>query len=612
MNQGSIAMQPLPFGARLLEDGQTEFRFYAPAARDVRLEMAGCPPEPMQEETPGSGVYVLTWPCGAGTAYRYRFESATVGELAVPDPWSRAQQQDVHGFSLVVDPAAYAWGHACQGRPWNEAVVYEVHPGLVGGFAGLQQRLPVLAELGITVIELMPVADFPGGRNWGYDGVLMFAPDVAYGTPAQLKELVDTAHGLGMMVMLDVVYNHFGPDGNYIGTYAPDFFVKEGKNAWGSAIDFRQAGVQDFFRQNVLYWLREFRFDGLRFDAVQAIANQDWFATMCREVRAELALDDPLRQIHLVVEHDDNAARLLEPAVHTCDAQWNDDMHHVLHVLLTGETFGYYRDYRHQPAQRLARALEQGFVYQGEFSEHREAKRGESTRDLGPWNFISFLQNHDQIGNRACGERLLSLCEPRAFRAAQAMLLLMPQIPMLFMGEEQDETQPFLYFTSFADTGLAEAVRDGRRLEFAGQPEFSDTASLERIPDPNVSNTFEASRFAWEPASHPAFERIRALLALRAQFVAPGIAGSQSTGAEVLGSGAVRAGWKLGSGAGGSILTIFVNLHAGCVPVMTQEVTGHLNVLHDSGEAGESVREAIVNGQLPGYSCLIFLRNQNG
>ena len=274
--------------------------------------------------------------CGAGARYRYRLADG----LAVPDPAARAQADDVHGPSLVVDPGAYRWQHpGWRGRPWHETVLYELHAGLLGGFAGVQAALPGLAALGVTAVELMPVNAFPGTRNWGYDGVLPFAPARSYGTPDELKALVDAAHGLGLMIFLDVVYNHFGPDGNYLAAYAPGFFRDDIATPWGGAIDFRRPEVRRFFTENALYWLLEYRFDGLRFDAVHAISEADWLDEMAAEVRATV---EPGRHAHLVLEHEGNASEHLRRGF---DAQWNDDAHHVLHVLLTGERDGYYADY---------------------------------------------------------------------------------------------------------------------------------------------------------------------------------------------------------------------------------------------------------------------------
>src|SRR5262249_34307849 len=327
---------------------------------------------------------------------------------------------------------------------------------------------------------------FPGRRNWGYDGVLPFAPAAAYGTPDDLKALVDAAHGYGLVMFLDVVYNHFGPDGNYLAAYAPQFFRNDISTPWGPAIDFRQPEVRRFFIENALYWLMEFRFDGLRFDAVHAISEPDWLDEMAAQVRATVERG---RHARLGLAHAGNAA---SPLAGDFDAQWNDDGHHALHVLLTGEHDGYYADYADGPASRLARVLAEGFAYQGEPSRHRGGKpRGTPSGHLPPTAFVLFLQNHDQIGNRALGERLTALADPAALEAAIALLLLCPQIPLLFMGEEVASPSPFLFFTDHNEE-LAAAVRAGRRREFA-----SFTSFLARrgsvLPDPNAIETFERS-----------------------------------------------------------------------------------------------------------------------
>jgi maltooligosyltrehalose trehalohydrolase len=538
------------FGAWLQPDGLTHFRLWAPtAAHGVAVEIQGRAPLPMTRGD--DGFYETQVACPPGTRYRYR-----VGpDLSVPDPASRLQDGDVHDDSIVVAPDDYDWRYQdWRGRPWHETVLYEIHPGIAGGYAGIERRLPELAQLGVTAIELMPIADFPGARNWGYDGVLPYAPDRAYGDPAALKQLIDSAHGLGMMVFLDVVYNHFGPDGNYLSAFADTFFRRDIHTPWGAAIDFRQRAVRQFFAENALYWLTEYRFDGLRLDAVHAIAERDWLEEMAAFVRARVPPD---RQVHLVLENDDNQAHLLE---HGFDAQWNDDGHHVLHHLLTGESSGYYVDYVAHPAQRLARCLTDGFIYQGEASPLRGgAPRGERSGHLPPTAFVLFLQNHDQIGNRAFGERLLSLMreDARPLRAAVALQLLAPQIPLIFMGEERGAATPFLYFTSHSDTQLAEAVRDGRRREFEKFPSFASPAARRRIPDPNDPATFEASDPWRVPADPDWLDYYRTLLQLRLRILAPRLADARSLGAHVLGLRAVVAQWLL---ADNTTLTLYTNL----------------------------------------------------
>jgi maltooligosyltrehalose trehalohydrolase len=585
MTQQSFA-HGLPFGANLLGDGTARFRIWAPSVNAVALEIEGAHPVAMAAA--GDGWFETTVQAGAGTSYRYRLPDG----LAVPDPASRAQADCVHGASLVVDPKAYGWKHGdWRNRPWHEAVIYEVHPGTMGGFAGIRGRLAGLRDLGVTAVELMPISDFPGARNWGYDGVLPFAPDRAYGTPDELKALVDAAHGLGLMVMLDVVYNHFGPDGAYLHAYAREFFDADVHTPWGAAIDFKRPEVQAFFVNNALMWLQEYRFDGLRFDAVHAISPPAFLPEMARQIRA--AVDRP---VHLVLEHEGNKSSILRSGPDTpgFDAQWADDWHHCLHVLLTGESEGYYESFQN-PAQQLARALAQGFVYQGEISPHHGVPRGEPSAHLPPTAFVICLQNHDQIGNRAMGERLTTLAEPRALRAATALLLLSPFIPMLFMGEEWGSKTPFLFFTSHHEE-LAELVREGRRKEFQHFAAFQDEAKRAQIPDPNAASTFEHSIPDEHEVRHPEHAETlaltRHLLGLRCDHITPGIPGCKSLVAHAISTRAVAASWRLGNGV---TLTIASNFAPESVAWQTP--TGTLLFGPDT----------LTPDTLPAYSTVAFL-----
>ena len=527
------------FGAIRAIDGRVRFRFWAPSQQSVSVAFEQGDLLPMQRSSDGWFEAIAAVP--DGTKYRYRLSD---GQL-VADPASRAQARDVHNASIVkTDP--FAWKHPdWRGRPWTETVLYEVHAGAVGGFCGVRDDLPRLKALGVTAIELMPVNAFPGERNWGYDGVLPYAPHSAYGSPEDLKELVDAAHGLGLMMFLDVVYNHFGPDGNYLAAYAPQFFCDDVKTPWGSAIDFRRREVRDYFTGNVLMWLQDFRFDGLRFDAVHAILEQDWVEEMAATVRGALERE---RHVHLVLEHHNAASHLRKAA----DAQWNDDGHNVLHVLLTGEDGGYYADYASDPAAKLARVLAEGWVYQGERSEYLNGDRGEPSADLPPYSHVLFLQNHDQIGNRAFGERLTSLTSSAALEAAITLQILCPQIPLLFMGEETASQTPFLFFTDH-HAGLADAVREGRRQEFAGFAEFADPEKRERIPDPNALETFAAS--VPRPGSGERYAFYQRLIALRQREIVPRLTGTVSLGAAVVGPKAVSAAWRLGDGTRLMIVT---------------------------------------------------------
>jgi malto-oligosyltrehalose trehalohydrolase len=580
----------LPFGATLQPDGSTRFRLWAPDCESVGLEVEGLPATVMQAEA--GGWFSASVPCTASARYRYRVRP----DMAVPDPAARAQSDDVHGPSVVIDPHAYVWRHGdWRGRPWHETVLYEAHVGLMGGFTGLAERLPELADLGVTAVELMPVADFPGARNWGYDVVLPFAPDRAYGAPDELKALIDTAHGVGIMVFLDVVYNHFGPDGNYLGAFASRFFRADKPTPWGAGIDFRQPEVRWFFIENALYWIMEYRFDGLRLDAVHTISDPDWLDELARTVRGEI---EPDRHVHLVLEHDGNAASHLARGF---NAQWDDDGHHALHVLLTHERDGYYADYADAPAEHLARCLAEGFAYQGEPSAYRGGEpRGEPSAHLPPTSFVLFLQNHDQIGNRAFGERLTRLCRPEALKAATALVLLSPLIPLIFMGEEWGSNHPFLYFTSYTDA-LATAVRDGRRREFARFPAFESHEDRLRIPDPNAPSTYQASD-PQTPSIASSQERdwlafYRELLAIRRNAIVPHLAGARALDALALDEAAVRASWRLDNGAS---LTIAVNLAAD--PADCGTLSGDVLFATD-GEA----RRLGPGGELPPFSLIALL-----
>jgi maltooligosyltrehalose trehalohydrolase len=521
-------------GPTWLDDAHVKFTLFAPGRDHVTLELEGAASLAMMAEN--GGWFAVETTAMAGARYRFRLD-----DLAVPDPASRAQVDGVHGWSVLRAPDAYSWSHPdwC-GRPWREAVLYEAHCGLLGGFAGVAARLPDLAELGVTALQLMPVNAFSGERNWGYDGVLPYAPARAYGTPDDLKALVDTAHGLGMMVLLDVVYNHFGPDGNYLPAYVPEFFDEARHTPWGPAIAFGREPVARFFIDNALYWLETFRLDGLRFDAVHAIGDNAFLDRLAAEVRARF----PERHVHLVLENESNDPERLS---RDFDAQWNDDFHNVLHVLLTGETDAYYQDFADRPAERLARCLAEGFIYQGEGSANHAGKpRGAPSGHLPPTAFVNFLQNHDQVGNRALGERLTILVPIERLRAAMGLLLLSPQIPMLFMGEEVGSETPFLFFTDFHDE-LADAVREGRRKEFAKFAAFADPQAREAIPDPNALSTFEASRPRPGPDAGPWRDLITHILRLRREHLAPHLDTTLSLGAQAIGPKAAQARWRVGA-----------------------------------------------------------------
>ncbi len=550
----------MPFGAAHRADGTTRFRLWAPDIASVDLDLGGPQGQArLAMQRDAHGWHELVAPAAPGTRYRF-----VVGEaLRVPDPASRFNPDDVHGASAVVDPLAYTWRTDWRGRPWHEAVVYELHVGSFtpdGTFAAASARLRELAALGVTAIELMPVADFPGARNWGYDGVLPFAPDASYGRPEDLKALIDTAHELGLMVLLDVVYNHFGPEGNYLHAFCPQFFNPKHQTPWGAAINFdgdAARTVRDFFIHNALYWIEEYRFDGLRLDAIHAIRDDSALHIVNEIADALRAGPGRERHVHLVLENEANQAHFLARAASGsplhASAQWNDDLHHALYVPLTGESDGYYADYADAPLERLGRGLAEGFVYQGDPSAFRDGeRRGEPSAQLPPTAFISFLQTHDQVGNRAFGERIHALSDPARERAAVAALLLSPQVPMLFMGEEWAAASPFQFFCDFGPE-LAAAVTRGRREEFGRFAAFADPAVRERIPDPNALSTFHASKLNWaECRISPHRERralVRELLAIRAQHVVPRLAGAQQGGRFEIVNGALCVDWPLAQGA---------------------------------------------------------------
>ncbi len=565
---GAVARhEPLPFGAECLDAG-VRFRLWAPNAATVAVVLTSeesCVTLPMERRDQGWFERV-TDKAGPGSRYRYRID----GGLLVPDPAARFQPEDVHGQSEVIDPRAFRWQDAqWRGRPWEEVVIYELHVGTFspeGTYAGAARRLPALRDLGITAIELMPLADFPGRANWGYDGVLVFAPDSSYGRPDDLKALVAAAHALGIMVFLDVVYNHFGPDGNYLSAYAPAFFTARHRTPWGDAINFDGPGspeVRAFFIANVRYWLNEYHFDGLRLDAVHAIVDDSPTHILAALAASAAELRVGGREIHLILENENNtAAYLAQDGSPAYTAQWNDDIHHVLHGLLTGETEGYYADYADRPLALLGRCLTEGFAYQGDFSVYRGNARGTPATDLPLTAFVNFLQNHDQIGNRALGERIGVLADPAAVRAATAILLIAPSPPLLFMGQEFGCTQPFLFFCDFADE-LGRAVTAGRRQEFARFAQFADAKAQALIPDPNDRATWRRSQIDWTTAdSAPGRAWMalhRELLTLRAQIIVPclkaGRIGRRTY--EVWGDRGLQVSWELGCG---STLRLLANL----------------------------------------------------
>jgi 1,4-alpha-glucan branching enzyme/maltooligosyltrehalose trehalohydrolase len=522
------ASHPMPFGAQVRPTGGVDFRLWAPAASNVALVLGSAEPLRVLDATPEAEGW---WHCGvedagAGTAYRWRIG----GRQLVPDPASRSNPDGVHGASSVVDAASFAWDDdGWTGRPWSEVVLYELHVGTFtpeGTFRAAAERLPDLAALGVTAVELLPVAAFGGHFGWGYDGVLPFAPHAAYGSPDDLRDFVQQAHRLGLMVFMDVVYNHFGPDGNYLSVYAPQFFSRTHESPWGAALNFDGPGshwVRQFFVHNALYWVEEFRIDGLRLDAVHAIVDGS-APDVVEEIATAVRAATVERHVHLTLENEHNAHGRLAPlpVPDRYDAQWNDDFHHVLHVAMTGERSGYYCDYADAPLDLLARAFTHGMVFEESARRPgggREACVAVPAQPLGA--MVNFAHNHDQVGNRAFGERLSQLVPVDAAALPTLLALLTPATPMLFFGEEFGAATPFLYFADWQGD-LRDAVRAGRQREFSHAiDEGGDLA----LPDACSAATFDASKLDWalrdSPAGRARWGLVQRALAARWRWIRP-------------------------------------------------------------------------------------------
>ncbi len=567
------------WGPRFGPDG-VHFRLWAPGLKSLQLHLDGTDHEMDRQ---GNGWFAVTRPAGDGSEYGFRLADGRLFH----DPAAHAQSGDVHSLSRVVMPD-FDWQHPPSSRRWEEAVVYEAHVGTFtpeGTFAAMQARLDHLVDLGITALELMPVATFGGERGWGYDGTLLYAPHRAYGTPDDLRALVDAAHGKGLMVLLDVVYNHFGPEGSYLSAHTPQFFDDDRDTPWGPAIHYSERPVRRFFIDNAVYWLTQFNFDGLRLDAIDHIrddtSDPELLLQLARDVRARMD-----RTVHLTTEDNRNVTYLHERgaggSVPLMTAEWNDDWHHCAHVLATGETEGYYVSFENDPARLMARAAATGYSYQGETYEGDEP-RGVPSGHLPPATFVDFLQNHDQVGNRAIGERIAALADADMIAALHAMLLLSPHIPLLFMGEEWAETRPFLFFADFHDD-LGRAVTDGRRKEFAG----FQGHSADEVPDPIAERTFEDSRIDWgkleTEAGRKSFDHIRGLLRLRQAHIVPLLAGATEGGGTVLDAPdrCVAVDWRFG----GAMLQVRANF--GDTPVEMDLPTGA--PLHLTGTAPGAAR----------------------
>ncbi len=508
------------WGAEFISSNVVRFRVWAEGQQQLTLRLAE---RDLPVTAVGNGWFQIDVPgVTHGTEYQFVLQDG----MAVPDPASRAQKGDVNGPSVVIDPGRYQpinpdWA----GRPWEETVIYELHIGTFtpqGTFRAAIDKLPYLAELGITQLEVMPVSQFGGSRGWGYDGVLLYAPHSAYGTPEDFHAFIDAAHGLGLSVVLDIVLNHFGPEGNYLPLLSPAFFDAQRMTPWGNGIAYEREPVRHYILDAPLFWLTEYRLDGLRFDAIDQIkdtASKHILQQIAETIREAL----PDRHIHLTTEDSRNVI-FLHPrdekgATPLFTAEWNDDFHNAAHVFATGETHAYYQDFAFEPEKKFARALAEGFVYQGEVSLQTGHSRGVECNTQPPTFFVDFIQNHDQTGNRAQGERLITLAGADKTRVLLAALLLSPHIPLLFMGEEYGETNPFLFFTDFHGD-LAKAVREGRAKEFTGHSGHDGD-----VPDPNDEQTFARSKLDWHnvtTAQGKSWLRFtRSLLVLRHRYLVP-------------------------------------------------------------------------------------------
>ncbi|MET3896873.1 maltooligosyltrehalose trehalohydrolase [Devosia sp. UYZn731] len=558
------------FGAEVRAE-TTRFKLWAPLCKSVRLKLKGR--HKVLDLLPqGDGWHRLEVPdAGAGTRYKYVLPDGT--EIA--DPASRYQPDNVEDFSEVIDSTAFVWADThWAGRPWEEAVIYELHVGAftpAGTFAAAAQRLDHLAALGITAIQLMPLAEFYGDYNWGYDGVLWFAPSSAYGRPEDLKAFVDAAHQRRMMVFVDVVYNHFGATGNSLPSIAP-IFTKAHKSPWGEAINFDGKGaavVRELAIESALYWVTEFNLDGLRFDAVHTITD-DSTTHILEILAARILAARPQRYTHLIVENSENQERWLkrnsglQPVHYT--AQWNDDMHHLLHSAATGENTGYYSDFDNLRSRcdKLGRSLAEGFAYQGEFKKREGMARGEPSNGLPATAFVTYIQDHDQIGNRIMGDRITELASPDAVKALISVYLLGPQIPMLFMGEEWAAKQPFPFFSD-VPASLRQITREGRQEELKQTPEHENPkkADVSKTADPTSPNTFASAKLDWaalrQPEHRDWLNYYRTLIDLRHMEIAPRLVRMEgfSSHHQVLGDNSVLVDWRLGDG---SILRLYLNL----------------------------------------------------
>jgi maltooligosyltrehalose trehalohydrolase len=527
----SAARDAAFFGAVPSQDG-VRFRTWAVGASRLVLQLhdgAAAGQHPLAPT--GDGLFE-TWVRGAAPGDRYTY--ALDGGPPLPDPASRFQPEGVHGPSQVVDPGRFAWTDTrWRSRPARDLVLYELHVGTFtpeGTFAGVERQLPYLRDLGVTAIELMPVADFAGNRNWGYDGVALFAPSRAYGAPDDLRRLVNAAHEHGLSVLLDVVYNHLGPEGAYLPQFTRAYLTNRHRTPWGQAVDLDAPLVRRFILDNAAHWVREYHIDGLRLDATHALI-EDGPASIVQEV-GEVTEAVASRPIIIHAEDHRNLAMMVEDASlggWDLDGIWADDFHHVLRRMTAGDHHSYYGDF-HGSAEELATIIREGWLYSGQHSAHMNQARGTDPDRVPMHRSVVCVQNHDQIGNRATGDRLHHSVPPETWHAASVLLLTVPMTPLLFMGQEWAASTPFQYFTDLGPD-IGKTVTEGRRREFAAFPEFSDPGGIERIPDPQAESTFRRSQLRWDERTTGDHARslalYRALLALRREESA--LAGSDHT-----------------------------------------------------------------------------------
>jgi maltooligosyltrehalose trehalohydrolase len=619
--EGRPSFSLIDLGASCAVPDLVRFRVWAPACRRLLVELFTADPAMIPLEPSGDGYFAGTAPGGAGLRYALHLD----GDRRRPDPASRSLPQGVHGPCEVVDTARFDWTDAgWRGRPLSEMILYEVHVGTFtpeGTFDAVIPRLERLCDLGVTAIELMPVASFPGTRNWGYDGVGLFAPQWSYGGPAGLQRLVNACHAHGLAVVLDVVYNHLGPEGNYLAELAP-YFTDRYPTPWGPAMNFdggESRGVRDFVIGNALFWVREYHIDGLRLDAVHGIFDAGPVHILHELNDAVQSLASDLgRIVPVIAESDLNDRRVIDPVRnggYGLAGQWNDDFHHCVHALLTGERTGYYEDFG--GLDQLAKAYTDSFVYDGGFSAYRQRPHGSPSGDIPAEQFVVFGQNHDQVGNRAWGDRLGVLTDFEGLKLAATAVLVSPGIPLLFMGEEYGDPAPFLFFTDFQDPALGAAVTRGRREEFA------PCGWEGEIPDPQDPATFSRSKLTWtlqdiEPHRWLR-DYYRTLLTLRGQYAALSAGGKESLAAHPL-EGNMLVLHRHCSASGNALILLRFAAGPGCVAVPVP--AGRWRRLADSAEErfgglGPLAPAAIaqrVSGPLPislqGHEAAVYLRGE--